>query len=433
MKRLLPFSLPVIVFFSLIACIPADQNTQTAATRLIPPPPLKRLSEVQYGIEVNDRHVVHDEVQRNQFLSDILTAHNVAYAKIDQIARNREVFDVRRIRVGNSFTLLLNRENCAADYFIYEKSRASYVVFDMSGDEVSVYEGQKPVTRQEKEASGVIRSSMYSTILENGFDVSLAAKLEDTYGWAIDFFYLQKGDFFKIVYEEEFVEGESIGISRILGATFHHRGKDFHALHFDQDGVADYFDEEGNSLRKAFLKAPLKYSRISSHFSRSRFHPILKYHRPHLGVDYAAPHGTPILAVGDGIVSEATRAGGNGNYVKIKHNSMYATQYLHMSGFAKGIHPGVAVRQGDVIGYVGSTGLATGPHVCFRFWKNGEQVNPLAIEAPPSEPIKDAHRDHFASAWAVMARRLSSIPVVDTEEPVFASSQESASQPEGGP
>jgi murein DD-endopeptidase MepM/ murein hydrolase activator NlpD len=269
--------------------------------------------------------------------------------------------------------------------------------------------------------------------LDNGIDISLAARLENIYAWTIDFFYLQKGDYFKVVYEEEFVEGESIGISRIKGATFSHGGKDFHALYFDQEGKPDYFDEAGNSLRKAFLKAPLQYSRISSRFSNSRFHPVLKRYKAHLGVDYAAPHGTPIMAVGDGIVQEATRRGGNGNFVKIKHNSMFATQYLHMSGFAKGIRPGVAVRQGEVIGYVGSTGLATGPHVCFRFWKNGQQVNPLAIEMPPSEPILDTLREQFQLAWDSMAGRLSGIPLVE-EAPVLAISDEEVSvQPVGGP
>lgn len=389
---------------------------------MIPAPPMKRLSQEQYGIEVSNMQVMQAEVKRDQFLGDILTAHNVEYQVIDQIARNREIFDVRHMRVGNPFTILMDNENCDVNYFIYEKSRADFVVFDMRSEEVNIYAGKKPITKVEKEASGLISSSLYETIIDNEIDPSLAYVLENIYAWSIDFFYLQKGDNFKVVYEEEFVEGESIGISKVKGATFSHGGKAFHAVLYQQDGKSDYFDEEGNSLRKAFLKAPLKYSRISSRFSRRRFHPVLKRYRAHLGVDYAAPRGTPILAVGDGTILEATRRGGNGKFVKIKHNSVFATQYLHMSRFATGIKPGVAVKQGDVIGYVGSTGLATGPHVCFRFWKNGKQVNPLAIEVPPSEPVLAENRLPFESILSGMLDRLNQIPL-NIPESTFASSE----------
>jgi murein DD-endopeptidase MepM/ murein hydrolase activator NlpD len=223
----------------------------------------------------------------------------------------------------------------------------------------------------------------------------LALELSEIYAWSIDFFGLQKGDQFKVIYDESFVDSVSVGISRIHAAWFYHMGHEFWAIPFEQDSVVSFFDEDGNSLRKAFLKAPLRYSRISSGFSNSRLHPILKIRRPHHGVDYAAPAGTPVEAVGDGQVIAAAYERGGGNYVKIRHNGVYTTSYLHLSRFGKGIRKGVYVKQGDVIGYVGSTGLSTGPHLDFRFYKNGQPINPLKVEAPPVEPIHESNiRDY---------------------------------------
>lgn len=415
-KHILVLALPFIVF-GLSSCLQNSQgnSVNSLSTTRLPAPPIKRISQEMYGIDVSDFKIHQASFKPNEFLSDILSSHNVDAGKIHQMAtKSVSVFDVRKMRAGNPFTIVKDaQEN--VNYFIYEKSQADYVIYDLR-DSVDIYEGRKPTITQQGEVSGVITSSLYEAIQEQGGHISLAAELENTYAWSIDFFHLQKGDFFKVIYEEEFVDGESLGISKILGAQFRHATKDFFAVEFVQDSVSDYFDEEGNSLRKAFLKAPLKYSRISSRFSYRRFHPVLKRYKAHLGVDYAAPRGTPIYAVGDGVITHATRKRNNGNYVKIQHNTMFATQYLHMSGFAKGIKSGTFVKQGDVIGYVGSTGLATGPHVCFRFWKNGKQINPLTVDAPPSEPVTEENIGRYNARKTEILARLSQISVPEAME-----------------
>jgi len=412
-KNQSPVLLLIFLAFGLSSCIPSSPSSQdnSLSTTHIPAPPLKRLSQEIYGLDVLNMNVLQASFQPNQFLSDVLTAHNVSPNKIHEMAINTSIFDVRKMRAGNPFTIIKG-QNERVNYFIYEKNKSDYVVYDLR-DGVNIYEGQKPIIKQEGEVSGLISSSLYEAIQEQGGDISLAAELENTYAWSIDFFQLQKGDFFKVIYEEAFVDGESLGVSRILGAQFRHANKDFFAVEFTQDSVPDYFDEVGNSLRKAFLKAPLRYSRISSRFSYRRFHPVLKRYKAHLGTDYAAPRGTPIYAVGDGVITHASRSRNNGNYVKIQHNTMFATQYLHMSGFAKGIKSGTFVKQGDTIGYVGSTGLATGPHVCFRFWKNGKQINPKTVEAPPSEPITEENLSRYTQTKDEVLSRLLQIPVAE--------------------
>ncbi len=384
----------------------------------LPAPELKRMADDKYGIAIDQYVVIEEKIKRNQFLSDILSAHDVAYPKVDAMARkSKEVFDVRKMKAGNPYILLKN-DQAQVDYFIYEINKADYVVYDLR-NEVEVNMGRKPTFTMEQEASGVIYSSLYETIQQNELDVNLASLLENIYGWSLDFFHTQKGDWFKVIYDEEFVEGQSMGIKTIKSAVFHHAEKDFYAFYFDENGQTGFYDENGQSLRKAFLRAPLQYSRISSGFSYKRFHPILKRYRPHLGVDYAAPKGTPIRSVGDGVVVAAAYTRGNGRYVKVRHNSVYATQYLHMSGFAKGVKSGTAVKQGDIIGYVGSTGLATGPHLCFRFWKNGRQVNPRVIDAPPVEPILHENENLYAALRDEMKSRLEAIPL-EKEENTYA-------------
>jgi murein DD-endopeptidase MepM/ murein hydrolase activator NlpD len=234
--------------------------------------------------------------------------------------------------------------------------------------------------------------------VEKNADPNLANKMSEIYAWTIDFFGLQKGDSYKVIYDRYFVEDQYIGLGKVQAAKFNHGGSNLYAFYFEQNGSGDYFDEEGNSLQRTFLKAPLRYSRISSHFSNSRMHPVLKIRRPHHGIDYAAPSGTPVHTVGDGvIVKKGYQKRGGGNYVKVKHNGTYSTTYMHLKGFAKGIKVGKHVKQGDLPGYVGQTGLATGPHLDFRFYRNGKAVNPLKVESPPSKPIDTAYRTAFDS------------------------------------
>lgn len=367
----------------------------------------------EYGFDLDAFEVRKEQIGRNQFLADIFLKEGVDYAMVDQLVElAKPVFDVRKMRAGKKFTLV-NKPDSAQSlaYFIYEQDPVNFVVFDLN-DTLAVYAGAKEVATIELQAQGEIKTSLYDALKEQDMDAMLAMKLANIYAWTVDFYRLQKGDKFNVVYEEKLVNGEPYSTGKILAASFEHGDKDRLAFYFEQDSVGDYFDEEGNSLRKAFLKAPLKFSRMSSGFSRRRFHPVQKRYKAHLGTDYAAPTGTPIMAVGDGEVIKSSWTSGNGKYVKIKHNSTYTTQYLHMS--KRAVKAGQHVNQGDIIGYVGSTGLATGPHVCFRFWKNGQQVDHRREEFPPSEPIKDNYRKAFMETVMEGRERLRAQPVAQT-------------------
>ena len=270
-----------------------------------------------------------------------------------------------------------------------------YIVFDFT-DTLNVYAGEKEVKIETITGSGIINSNLWYTMRDNELNPLLANQLSDIYAWSVDFFGLQKGDKFKIIYEMQFIDGKEFGIGEIKVAYFEHSGKAMYAIPFFQDTLTSFYDINGQSLRKAFLKVPLNYSRISSHFSNSRLHPILKIRRPHHGIDYAAPYGTPVQTIGDGVVIEARYSSSAGNIIKIKHNGVYKSGYLHLSKFGDGIKVGAKVKQGDVIGYVGSTGLSTGAHLDFRVWQNEQAVDPLKIDAPPVEPIKTENTEEFA-------------------------------------
>jgi murein DD-endopeptidase MepM/ murein hydrolase activator NlpD len=318
---------------------------------------------------------------------------------IDRIARqSKEVFDVRKIRRGNKYSVFQTPDSMAqARYFIYENSATDYYVFELF-DSLRVYRGEKEIETQLRTGHGEIQSSLWNTMKDNGLDPMLALRLSDIFAWSIDFYAIQKGDRFRVVYDEMFVDSVSIGIGNIYAVQFDHVGSENYAFRFFQDDRFDYFDEEGQSLRKAFLKSPLEFARISSRFSHSRMHPVLRIRRPHHGVDYAAPAGTPVRTIGDGtVIARAFQARGGGNYVKIKHNSVYVTTYMHLSGFAKGIVQGARVQQGQVIGFVGSTGLATGPHLDFRVHKNGTPVDPLKVEAPSVEPVNENRMTEYVT------------------------------------
>jgi murein DD-endopeptidase MepM/ murein hydrolase activator NlpD len=350
----------------------------------------KHLPQEAYGVQYDTLKKLKKTVKRNQNLSEILQQYSISFQTIDKVARkSKNVFDVRTIKTGNAYCILYSEDSTkCARYFIYEKSPVEFVVYDLQ-DSLRVYEGKKDVTVKEKTASGVIDNSLYMTMQENDLSPLLAAELSEIYAWAIDFYRIQEGDRFKVIYEERFVDGESIGIGEIHTADFRHKGEDYYAFRFQQEGKSDYFNKEAESLRKAFLKAPVRYSRITSGYTGRRYHPVQKRYKAHRGVDYAAPTGTPIRATGDGTVIAARYSKYNGRFVKIRHNSTYSTQYLHMNRIKSGIRTGVRVNQGDVIGFVGSTGLATGPHICYRFWKHGRQVNPMTQDIPASEPVKE--------------------------------------------
>ena len=373
----------------------------------------------KFGIPVDSFEVVESVVQRGESFGNILLNYGVDYATIHKIAVDyKEVFDVRYLRSGRPYTLFCDASDSArtARYMVYQPSDIDYFVFDLS-DSVKVEEGHKEVKVRVAETSGVITSSLYESLVENGASPQLVVELSTMYAWSIDFFRIQKGDTYKVIYEKRFIDDSVfVGMGQIIAANFNHGDRDFYSFYFEKgDDYWDYFDEKGNTLRKAFLKAPLKYSRISSRYSPKRFHPVLKRYRSHLGTDYAAPRGTPIMATADGQVIAASYTRGNGNYVKIRHNATYTTQYLHMSKFAQGIRAGKVVKQGDVIGYVGSTGLATGPHVCYRFWVNGKQVDPYKQELPEADPIKPEYRDEYLVIMQELKDRIDAIDIPGAE------------------
>jgi len=366
----------------------------------VPPPP------VAYGIRLDSMDIVYGTVANNQSLSSILSAH-VAGGMIDRIAgETREVFDVRKIKAGNRYARIISRDTTGRTlYFIYEINPIDFVVWDLR-DSLKVHKEKKKVTRLIRTATGTIKSSLWNCFVENRLDVNLGLALSDVYAWTVDFYDLQKGDNFKVIYEEVFVDDKMVGIDRILASEFQSNGKDYFAYNFEQEGKGAYFDENGQSLQRSFLKAPLKFSRISSRFSKARMHPILRIVRPHFGVDYSAPRGTPVVALGNGHVVELGFHGGYGRFISIRHNSVYTTTYAHLSGYAKGLQSGSNVSQGEVIGYVGSSGLATGPHLDFRVYRNGSPIDPLKLESPPSRPVDAKDMARFQQLVAKMEAEL---------------------------
>lgn len=349
-----------------------------------------------YGISTDTLNVSRHEVNDGQNLSDILNINGIAYSTVDQIVlSSSDVYDVRKMRSGNSYYVLTTTDSFATPkYLVYERNPIDFVVFSLS-DSFFVYLDSKKLTVDTVLTSGEINGSLWISMLDNNNDPELSIILSEVYAWTIDFFGLYPNDNYKIIYEKTYADTQYIGIGNILSAEFIHRGAPYYAYLFNQGGREDYFDENGESLRRAFLKAPLRYSRISSRFSYNRKHPILKIRRPHLGIDYAAPIGTPVQTVGDGIVTKAAYQGQAGRMVEVKHNGSYTTRYLHLSKYGNGIKVGKRVKQGDVVGYVGSSGLSTGPHLDFRFYKNGQAADPLKVKSPAVEPIKPEYVDQF--------------------------------------
>jgi murein DD-endopeptidase MepM/ murein hydrolase activator NlpD len=360
-----------------------------------------------YGIPTDSFDLINGRIKPNGFLSDILLKNGVSMQEIDIALKNSSsVFDVRKVKSGNNYVLFCEKDSIArARYMVYEHDPTTCYVFSFN-DSLNITPFRKEIKREIKYASGTIETSLWNAMVDNKLHPSLAIGLSEIFAWTVDFFGLQKGDNFKVIYEELYIDDKSLGTGRIYGAQFGWGGSTIYAIPFIQDARESFFDADGNSLRKAFLKAPLQFSRISSRYSSSRMHPVLRIRRPHFGVDYAAPLGTPVHAIGDGRVVYARTESGSGRIVRIQHNSVYATAYMHLSRFGAGIASGVHVSQGQIIGYVGSSGLSTGPHLDFRFYRNGSAVDPLKVEAPPVEPVLDANKEKFNKAKTVITELL---------------------------
>ena len=395
MRQTTLYTIIAFCISTLLAACHTHTTTQTDTTdsTCIAPPILI------YGLPADSFIIETSTVVKNDNLMLILLRSGLSrQAAYDATTAIGEVFDVRNIHQGNAYTLFYS---CPTDstrqltHFVYNLNPTTYLRCDLQRPIRALIE-HREVRTEEHIAGAVINSSLWNATAEQGLSPSLALDLSDIYAWTINFFGIEKGDYFKVMYTEQFVDTLSIGIGEIKAAMFQHNGQKFYAFRYSQDSTVSYFDLEGNSLRKAFLKAPLKYSRISSRFSNGRYHPVLKIRRAHHGIDYAAPAGTPIMTIGDGkVIAKGFDTKGGGNYIKIRHNSVYTTVYMHMRSFAKGITNGTTVRQGDVIGYVGATGLATGPHLDFRVYMNGKPIDPLRMEAPPTEPIDNDNLDEY--------------------------------------
>lgn len=383
----------LILLLFLVSCGGGNDGSDTRAAK-------KKSEPVYlYGVCIDSLDVVSDCVKKNESLSKILSDKGVSNKTINYIDRNhRNVFDVRKIKVGNKYTFLMSRDSVPqARYWVYEIDQINYAVFQLT-DSLSAWKGEKTVVTEVEHVGVEITSSLWNAMTDAGCDPNLILELSDIYAWTIDFFGIQQGDSCKVVFEKNYVVEDSvyIGIGNIYAAYFKNNGEGRYAFSFEQDGRKEYFDEKGDNLRKAFLKAPLNYRRISSTFSEARMHPVHHVVRPHHGVDYAAPEGTPVQTIGDGtVIAKGWDTKGGGNYLKIKHNSTYTTTYMHLKSFAKGISQGCKVKQGQTIGYVGMTGTATGPHLDFRLQKNGKYIDPLKFKSPSAEPVKSANMERY--------------------------------------
>ena len=368
--------------------------------------------------QMDSLRCVEGKVKSGQFFSTLMTGLGLnAQEAYDLTIACDTVFNVKNLRVGNEYKAYYDGQ--ILKYVLYRQDRTSDILFKCQPP-YQVSKVTRPVTVRKRYADVTINSSLWNDMRAAGASPLIILSLSDIYAWTVDFFGLQKGDRFRVLYEEKVCDGEVISIDTVRYAIFTHNGNDLPMVMYDQkDGGNIWWNEKGESMRKAFLKAPLKYSRISSGFSYARRHPVTRRVQPHTGIDYAAPKGTPVMSIGDGVVTSKKYEGAGGNTVRIRHNSVYSTAYLHLSGYAKGLKVGQRVRQGEVIGYVGSTGRSTGPHLDFRVWKNGSPINPLKMESPPAEPLKKENLEDFELVHKKYRAQVDSIYARDIVRELF--------------
>lgn len=398
------FKLSILIF--IVSC----GNDKKVEPEIIQPKKEKIIKE--FGFILNNYEVKKDTIDRGDSFGLILEKNELYYPKIFNIVNEvKKVFDIRRVNVGRPYTILYSKDSIRKpEYFIYQPSSIDYLVVSL-GDSIYAEKRQKEVKLVEYEASGVIKSSLSETMQELGLSPLITNELSEIYAWNIDFFRLEKGDNFKILYTSKFIDDSIyIGLNRVHNAYFEHRGKPFYAIEYETDsirGITEYFDENGKNLRRAFLLSPVQFSRISSRYNLRRKIAYYGRVKPHYGTDFAAPVGTDIRATASGRVEKSGYTRANGYYIKIKHNATYSTQYLHMR--KKGLKVGTQVKQGDKIGEVGMTGYTSGPHVCYRFWKNGKQVDPLKQKLPEAKPISDELRLKYLAYMEPIKYKLDNI------------------------
>ncbi|EAR16800.1 peptidoglycan DD-metalloendopeptidase family protein [Robiginitalea biformata] len=407
-----------ILGLALVLASCKDRPSETALPESKPEEPLvaELAPRLEYGFDLREFEVVQDTIRRGDSFGELMLANKVDYPKIAQISEKyRDTFDVRKIRVGKPYMILKSKDTAqAAQVFIYQNDRVNYTVVDFR-DSAVAYKEKRPVSFREREVAGVIPEggSLSLVIDQLGVDYQVTLDLSQVYAWTVDFSKLDAGDKFRIIFDEKYIQDSLYaGAGPIKAAYFEHGGKPLYAFAYHNDSldIMEYYDDQAENLRRTFLSMPIRFGRLSSRYNLKR---RIRYYgykvRPHRGTDYAAPIGTPILATADGVVTESTRRGGNGKYVKIRHNGTYSTQYLHMK--AQNVKRGDYVRQGDVIGWIGMTGNTGGPHVCYRFWKNGRQVDPLREELPKAEPLAEARQPEYFDYINPLKEQLDCIPL----------------------
>jgi len=400
----------IIVLITLVSCNSKSDEERTAEEIYVKQPVVE-----QFGFKFNEFNVVHDTVRGGDTFGSILESQNLDTLRVyDIVEKIKDEFDVRTIRVGKPYTFLRSKDRYKKlEAFIYQQDRGSYYVVDLR-DSISAYKKIRPVLVKQRTIAGSLDGSLSEELNKQKVDVALASQITKVYAWSIDFFKLKRGDKFGITFTERYID-DSIydGVDSLKAAFFEYKGKMIYAFPFEQNqgsGKLEYFDEDGKALKNFFLKAPLKYVNITSHYTQHRFHPVQQIWKAHKGTDYAAPTGTPIMTTASGVVEQTGFTAGNGNFVKVKHDRTYSTQYLHMSKIL--VRRGQRVNQGDVIGRVGSTGLATGPHVCYRFWKNGVQVDALKLKLPNSEPMDKRNLPRFLAEMKPLKQELDSLAAI---------------------
>ena len=406
-------SAAVIAVLTVVAVfiIPAEETIEENIVSETEEPEIQEPVATRYGMPEDDFIFTYDTIRHKETLANVM--YRLGFTSNDIYCLTQcpdSIFNEKKIKPGQACALLSSKDSTRR-YFVYETSPKSYVTFDIA-DGFRATRCEKPTSWRENEVAGRVNSSLWVAMEESGTSPQLAVLMSHIFGWSIDFFGIQKGDEFRLLYSQEYVEETPLNNYRIDAASFCASGNTVYAIPFTQGDEELFYNIDGNSLEGAFLKAPLDFYRISSKFTNSRYHPVLKRYRAHHGVDYAAPKGTPVYAIGNGkVIKKGYQANGGGNYIKIRHNGTYTTSYMHLSKFAKGLKEGDYVKQKQVIGYVGSTGLSTGPHLDFRVYENGKPINPLTIKSQPKMPISEANKDSFAIIRDSLVNRLTNIPM----------------------